>query len=153
MSIYFIDTSSLGKRYVKETGSEWLRSLITSNTDTLFIISELTLVESISMFEKYSRTGALSPSICGLLRYQFLQHSQNEYIVVPLNTRIMTTARKMIVKHSNHALRALDAMQLATAFHVKRVLPQTITFLASDKKLLSAAEVEDFPIDNPERHP
>lgn len=153
MSIYFIDTSSLGKRYIQETGSSRLRNLLDPKEHNICIISELTLVETISMFEKYTRMNLISNSISGMLRYQFLKHAREEYLVVPINTKIMTTARNLLVKHRKHSLRALDAIQLSTAVELKKIFTQPLTFVASDTKLTNAATSEGFPTDNPLLHP
>jgi hypothetical protein len=47
------------------------------------------------------------------------------------------------------SLRALDALQLATAISVREQGEDEIRFIASDKTLLQAAELEGFQIWNP----
>jgi len=153
LSVYFIDTSSIGKRYVAEAGSTWLRNIIRPEHGHTFIISELTLVETVSLLEKKVREGALATIIADFLRFQFLTHAHYEYRVIPIESKILTSSRKLVVKHRSHSLRALDAIQLASAMNARSLITQPITFIASDKRLLDAATGEKFPIDDPRLHP
>jgi predicted nucleic acid-binding protein len=53
---------------------------------------------------------------------------------------------------SRHALRSLDALQLASALSMHEELQSgdTLLFIAADKRLLTAAAAEGLPIWNPE---
>lgn len=52
-----------------------------------------------------------------------------------------------------HRLRAADALQLAVALDVARVMRTPLTFVAADVELLGAARAEGLAIDNPNSHP
>ncbi len=43
--MYYLDSSTLVKRYLTETGSTWLRSLIDPPSDNTVLIAEITQVE------------------------------------------------------------------------------------------------------------
>jgi uncharacterized protein len=149
LSIYFIDTSALGKRYLQEVGSTWLRNLIDPKQGHTFIISELALVEVVSAIEKNRRKKMISLSDANSLGTLFFRHARNEYLQIPLETKILNSASQLLIKHRTHALRSLDAIQLATAL----IITQPIIFIASDKNLRAAAASEKFPVDDPNLHP
>lgn len=153
MSIYFIDTSALGKRYIQETGSIWLRNLIDPMQGHIFIISELTLVETVSVIEINRRRGMISSLDANALGALFFKHAANEYIKMPIESKILNSAIQLLIKHQAHSLRTLDAIQLATALSVRSIITQPITFIASDKRLLDSATSENIAIDDPQLHP
>ncbi|WP_201789158.1 type II toxin-antitoxin system VapC family toxin [Scytonema hofmannii] len=45
MTVYFLDSSALVKRYVPETGSAWIRAISDLNTGNSLIIARITWVE------------------------------------------------------------------------------------------------------------
>ncbi len=51
-----------------------------------------------------------------------------------------------------HALRAYDAVQLASALEVRVIVP-SLTLLSADTELNTAATAEGLPVDNPNMHP
>ncbi len=48
MASYFFDTSALAKRYIEESGSEWVSAICEKSTLHLIFISEITEVELVS---------------------------------------------------------------------------------------------------------
>ena len=46
MSLYFLDSSALVKRYVTETGSDWIRALTDPPARNPLIIARITWVEA-----------------------------------------------------------------------------------------------------------
>lgn len=52
-----------------------------------------------------------------------------------------------------HPLRALNAIQLASALRAGAILAEPITFLSSDRTLLAAATAEGLLTDDPLLHP
>lgn len=153
MSVYFIDTSSLAKRYVAEIGSKWLRNLIKPIHGHQFIVSELCKIEMFSLLARLEYMKVLTPALAGQYRFQFLVHAQTEYLVVPVDKTVLRSARKLVVKHVSHKLRTLDAIHLASAIKSRTIISQTITFVSSDNALLDAATSEKFSVDDPNLHP
>ena len=60
MSLYFLDSSALVKRYVTETGSDWIRALTDPTVRNSLIIARITWVEVLSALAHRWREG-LSP--------------------------------------------------------------------------------------------
>ncbi len=147
---FFVDTSSLAKRYLNETGSRWVLSWIEPPTENIIIVSELTQVEIYSIFARRQREQTLNAANAVILQTDFLFHAQKEYLVVPIDTDILIQARQLLIKHP---LRTLDAIQLSCAMQAVALLGSPITFISSDKNLLAAAVAEGFVTDDPNAHP
>jgi hypothetical protein len=70
-----------------------------------------------------------------------------------LNSAIIQRALNL---HEAHRLRAYDAVQLASALELQQranTIGDTITFIASDIRLLQAASASGLTTDNPNNYP
>lgn len=159
MQIFFMDSSALVKRYVAEVGSEWIlhvceaqnpKSLVRSN---LVMVAEITLVEvAAAIAKRVKRTKELGEAEGNDAYKLFVEHYENEYKVNSLTPALVRVAVDLARKH---ALRAYDAVQLATALDAKNLLKAndlSLTFVASDNTLLQAARAEDMAAENPFDH-
>jgi predicted nucleic acid-binding protein len=150
LTVYYADTSALGKRYFIETGSAWLASLFDPATGNLIVVSELVVVEMMSLFARRLREGALASTDFLHIKADFLFHLSAEYNVIPVNSSILIHASNLVLKHP---LRSLDAVQLASAINAVGATKTTPAFISADRRLLAAAAIEGFPIDDPNAHP
>lgn len=150
MTTYFLDTSALAKRYLVETGSGWIKSFFLPTLNPVIVISELTPVEMFSLLARRQRERYISPQDSAAFRADFLVHFEKQYLVVNLESSILLQARSLV---TNHKLRTLDAIQLASAVHAAHILGESLTFLSADIDLLTAATSEGFVVDNPNAHP
>jgi hypothetical protein len=82
------------------------------------------------------------------------QHFTRRYQVIQITRAVVTQAGMVLERH---ALRAYDAVQLACALTVRRLLHQygltPPLFVAADDVLLAAAAAEGFAVENPLLHP
>jgi uncharacterized protein len=150
VSVFFVDTSALAKRYVSEIGSYWVMSWIEPQAGNVIVVSELTYAELHSVFERRSRESTLSPARASTLRNEFSIHYQDDFLLVLLSTRIVKASTALLQKYP---LRALDSIQLACAIESLALLQEPITFVSADNNLLTAAASEGFATDNPNNHP
>jgi predicted nucleic acid-binding protein len=150
VSNFFVDTSALAKRYVIETGSSWVLSWIEPTAGNVILIAESTLVEMRSILARRVRGKALTLASAALLRNDFLLHAKNEYLIIYLDTNVITIAETMVDKYT---LRTLDAIQLASAIEAVNLTGESITFISGDTELLNAAKAEGFSVDNPNLYP
>jgi predicted nucleic acid-binding protein len=141
LSIFFVDTSTLAKRYVMEVGSAWVHGWVQPAAGNVVVISDLTTVEMISVLARRAREGNLSATVEGSLSSVFLLHVEKEYLSVPIDVQVLIFARTFARKHG---LRTLDAVQLGCAKHALALLNEPITFVCADNKLLTAAAAEGF---------
>lgn len=149
MTIYYLDTSALLKRYLSERGSEWVKTLAEPGTGNLILVSELTTVEFISALARRQREGSITLAGLFTLQTRFFGDLEHEYLSIPLATDVLRAACDRLVRYP---LRSLDAIQLASALEALRVLGEPITFVTADKNLLSAAASEGFATDDPNNH-
>ena len=150
MSLLFIDTSALAKRYLIEAGAPWVGRLTHPAAGNVIIIADVTTVEMSALLARRVREGTLPQASATLLLNAFLLHIESEYLSVPLDTHVLAQARALV---GRHPLRTLDAIQLASAQRASIVLSEPLTFITSDHNLLAAANAEGLPTDDPLVHP
>ncbi len=150
MSNFFVDTSALAKRYVPEVGTKWVTSWIEPQAGHTILVSTLATVEIITALVRRERGGVISISDRVKLQNDFLLHAQNQYSVINLDEDILNSARSLLMQHQ---LRTLDALQLASALQVAKILGIQLIFICADTRLLAAAAAEGLLTDNPNAHP
>lgn len=150
MTTYFVDTSALAKRYLIETGTTWVRSLLAPAAGHVIAVCDLTPIEFFSLVSRRLREKTLNPLNVLSLQTSFLAHHKFEYLSVPLEQPVLIQARTLVTKYP---LRPPDAIQLACALDAVNTLNTPLTFICADHDLLAAATAEGFATDNPNLHP
>jgi uncharacterized protein len=154
MTTYFLDSSALIKRYVQEHGSRWVRDLVSLEIGHTVLLARATMVEVDSALARRAREGTVPASDCAAAANAFTAHSLAEYEFVELDYRVIRRARQLL---EGHLLRALDAIQIASALVANDVLVATslppLVLLSSDDRMNEAALAEGLAIDNPTLHP
>jgi len=152
LSVYFVDTSAIAKRYlVMEKGASWVASWAPSLTGNIIVLAELTIVEMSSVLARKVEDKSMAQVDATRLKGQFLSHVRTEYLVFPLNTSLLSRASHLVTAH--YRLRALDSIQLAAALEAQSDLNEPMIFISADNRLLSVAAQEGLQVDNPELHP
>lgn len=153
MAAYFVDSSALGKRYVAESGSTWLRRLLDPAFGGTVYIARTTSVEVIAAITRRERGGSLTAADAATARSQFRTDLANEYQVVELTESVANQAMLMAEKHG---LRGYDAVQLAAALELnaRRTTAglAALTLVSADKELNAAAVTEGLIVDDPNMH-
>jgi predicted nucleic acid-binding protein len=154
MSSFFLDTSSVVKRYVAESGSAWIRSLTDPVAGNHCWVAAVTRVELLAAVYRRVRTGTLTPVQAGQIEAVFRHELSTHFQVIPLGTVILDRAMELVAVHP---LRAYDALQLAAALYfqsqsVALGLPPP-TLLSADHALNLAASSEGMSVDDPNLHP
>jgi predicted nucleic acid-binding protein len=131
-----------------EDGSQAMIDLVESIAQPQKLLSSLGFVEVHSAIRRRERAGELTPAYAdqaiGAMAAEIpLMMEQT------INPSVIETSRLMI---DRHALRALDAVQLASCHVARATIGFTdLVFVASDNALLAAAQKEDFAVWNPEK--
>lgn len=112
MSLLFLDTSALAKRYVTEAGSAWVNGVLEPASGNVTAIADVTIVEMFSLLAPRVREGFLPSTDATRLGNTFLVHAENAYVTAPLDDPTIARARSLV---GRYPLRALDAIQLASA--------------------------------------
>jgi len=150
---YYLDTSALGKRYVNETGSAWVRARTAPKAGHALLTARITMAEMYSVLARRRREGSVPAAACVIAAQAFTTHSATEYTFIELDLSIITRARDLL---DRYPLRAYDSIQLASALVanqalVARKLPPLV-FVSADDRLLKVATAEGLAIENPNLH-
>lgn len=154
VNAYFWDSSALVKRYIVETGTPWVQATTHLSTRNALIVARITWVEMQSALARRQREGSLTPEqvtkAMRAIRYDW----SVQYRVVDLDQSLAELASQVV---SRHALRAYDAVQIASALRIQPSFSgsrsTSLTFVGSDDRLLIAAAAEGLKTDNPNHHP
>jgi hypothetical protein len=154
MADYYFDTSALVKYYVKETGAQWVRGLIQTRRNgrwaNVISTSALTWAEAVSAFSRLHRSKVMPDDLYERLIEAFLADGRTRYSRLPVDNATISQATGLIQRHP---LRAYDAVQLATALRLDRVLRDNrrppVTFVSADGALCDVAEAEGLAAVNP----
>jgi predicted nucleic acid-binding protein len=153
MAATYFDSSALVKRYVAEVGSAWIRRAVARPVQQVIYTATLTQVEVISALQRLIREGRLDPVQAQRLTQRVTHHFARRYQVLRITRTVVMQACAALERHP---LRAYDAIQLACALTVRRLMQQRRLapplFVAADDVLLAAAAAEGFVVDNPLLH-
>ncbi|NET38173.1 MAG: type II toxin-antitoxin system VapC family toxin [Cyanothece sp. SIO1E1] len=153
MAAYFLDSSALVKRYVKETGSAWVLNLFRPESNNDIFVSAITGVEIIAAITRRSHGGSISSEDSKTTCNQFKNDLQTEYKIIEITGNIVNSAMALA---EAHGLRGYDAVQLAAGRAINILcainnLP-SITFVSADNELNEAATSEGLIIENPNNY-
>jgi len=139
---YYLDTSVLVKRYVKEPGSEVVDGIYTKAYRGVAVIatSYWNITEAAVVFDKYERKGGLSArrllgaliresrTLAGLLRLK----------LVPISPTLIQETAELVLKHHIYSA---DALQIASAHYAN-----CRHLVTADKGLADAAVAENLEV-------
>lgn len=154
MAVYFIDSSALVKRYIRETGSNWVLNLFDPALNHEVFIAAITGVEIVAAITRRSRSRSISVSDATATCNQLRSDLKKNYQIIEITEIIINSGMALA---ETYGLRGYDAIQLAVGRAVNTLcithgLPSTI-FVSADKELNAAAVSEGLVIENPNNYP
>jgi hypothetical protein len=154
VSQYYLDSSALVKRYMRETGTQWVRTLVQPSSANVIVTAKITHVEIMSAVTRHMRTGIISLRTTQVIQQMLARHMKQDYMQLELTDAVVQRAITLMYVHP---LRGYDAVQLASALESHARLLNTgglgLTFVTADQRLLQAAGAEGLPTDDPNNHP
>ncbi|MEO6807076.1 MAG: type II toxin-antitoxin system VapC family toxin [Edaphobacter sp.] len=122
-------------------------NLFTRSEDRTLLVSVLAAIEVRSAIRRRQMLGDLHANDADLA-ISTLNQETGRIIEHPITAPVISEATGLV---DRHGLRALDSIQLASAMVARTTLTgnDSMTFAASDHKLLQAAQKEGFVIWNP----
>lgn len=154
MAAHFLDSSTIVKRYVRETGTVWVTSFFDPKTGSKLYAARISGDEVVSAIIRRTRSGSLSVQDAAKAIAQFRLEYTSVYRFIELTPPVIARAMSLA---ETHALRGYDAVQLATALELndRRVARRwpPLTLLSADLELNAAASSEGLLVDNPNLHP
>jgi predicted nucleic acid-binding protein len=139
----YLDSSALVKRYLKETGTDVVNSIILSSKAKA--TSKLSYPEILSAFARKHRTNEIGN---GLL-HSAINKFESDWIqlyVIEFSDEMLQPIKQV---SQRYPLRAADTVHLASALWLRSSTKVDVTFVASDSRLLEAAQRENLQIVNP----
>jgi hypothetical protein len=134
--IRFLDSSALVKRYVREPGSDVVARLFRSSSK--LAASSLAAFEVAAALFKRARAGDVSTELARKHAAR-VAADLDEMHVVEARRPVLDLATELV---SRRALRAYDAVQLASAMRLARAAGVAVTFVCADEALTAAALAE-----------
>ncbi len=153
MRIYYFDASGFAKHYLREPGSRWINETLKQAAQDRFVSTELISVEVICAIARAEREKRIGLTLRNSLAARALKETYSVLQLTETSRQILGHASQLALRH---ALRAYDAIHLATAL---RVLSETLVldlpapiFVSADENLLAAARAEGLVAENPSAH-
>lgn len=153
MAAYFTDSSAVIKRYLRETGSVWVRELFASTPPNSFYAVATVGVEVVAAITRRARGGTVSQAGAARWCGVFLTDLNLEFAVVGVTGDLLRNAVSLA---RAHGLRGYDAVQLAAGLEANRLRLadglSPLVFLSADNELNAAARSEGLSVDDPNAH-
>lgn len=140
---FYMDASALVKAYALEEGSKSVIEILNREED--IFLSKVAFAEIIFSLKRKNLSGELEDKDFQKCRKQ-LEEDWHSFYVIELSDDILSILKDRVIKYP---LRALDAIHLASAIWVDKLLEARPTFLCADTSLNEAAEDEGFKVFNP----
>ncbi|RLE87795.1 MAG: PIN domain nuclease [Thermoprotei archaeon] len=118
MTIVYLDSSAIVKRYILEPGSEIVSEVYYKalSGDLTISFSAWNIGEVLGVLDKYHRRGWLGREDYEKARYQFIGETVRLLKIIPVKTKLLIQTWSLIEKH--HIYEA-DALQIVSAKYVK----------------------------------
>ncbi|MBP9665267.1 MAG: type II toxin-antitoxin system VapC family toxin [Pyrinomonadaceae bacterium] len=153
MAAYFLDTSAVVKRYVRETGSDLVDKLAASENDNDIFLADITRVEMAAAIARRLKGGSIAKQDAEDALLAFEYDLTSRYAPVEISQTVLADAVSLATKY---ALRGYDAVQLAVALGVNTDLLSNkltrLVIVSADAELNAAAKTEGLTAENPNDH-
>jgi len=143
--LIYLDSSALIKNYSQEPGTHRVREIL-SGADGCSI-SKISYAEICAAFGRKNRENPKDRRV-HLVGFQRFQEDWKLLHIVELEDDLLPVICGLTEKYP---LRGADAIHLASALWLERVLRDEVTFVAADGRLLEAARNEKLKTVNPEK--
>jgi hypothetical protein len=154
MSTYYFDSSGIVKRYVKETGSAWVKAITIPTSGNEIFTSLMSGAEVVAAICKSGRMGSITSQAVAQALTAFKGEFRSRFTILHVSDQTIDRAMTLAEKHG---LRGYDSVQLATALelHAERSLSNLtpLIFVSSDTQLITAARAEGLIVENPNNYP
>jgi len=143
--LIYLDSSALIKNYSQEPGTHRVREIL-SGADGCSI-SKISYAEICAAFGRKNRENPKDRRV-HLVGFQRFQEDWKLLHIVELEDDLLPVICGLTEKYP---LRGADAIHLASALWLERVLRDEVTFVAADGRLLETARDEKLKTVNPEK--
>jgi len=149
VAAFFLDTSTVLKRYVQETGTAWVQALAAPTVRHSLFVVRIALAETVAAITRRERGGSITPQDAATAVADFQLDFARQYRVVEVSAGLVAQAATLARRH---ALRGYDAVQLVAALEI-HATDSSLTLLSADAELNTAATAEGLAVEDPNSHP
>jgi predicted nucleic acid-binding protein len=150
---YYLDSSALAKLYFVESGTAWVTQLSQPEEGHNLYIARVTGPEVVAALFRKARGGQYPIRKARRSASDFRADWEQQYKIVELKISLIEEAMALAEKHY---LRGYDAIHLAAALEVQRMLQaaglSSLTFISADVEQLHAARSEGLLVENPDNY-
>jgi predicted nucleic acid-binding protein len=154
VAAFFCDSSAIVKRYVNETGSNFVEDLADVTNGNVILLARITQVEVAAAIARRLKGGSIATADAQKALVAFQHDLTNSYFTVEITPLLSSRAMSLATKH---ALRGYDAVQLAAALEAndERIANELspLTLVSADDELNTAAQAEGLTVENPNDYP
>ncbi len=154
MAGFFCDSSAIVKRYVNETGSNFVENLADLKNGNIILLARITRVEVAAAIARRLKNGSIYPADANNALAAFQHDLTNNYFTIEITPVLLSVAANLATKH---ALRGYDAVQLAAALEANNARITTglpaLTLVSADTDLNMTAQAERLSVENPNNYP
>ncbi|HVA93182.1 MAG TPA: type II toxin-antitoxin system VapC family toxin [Chloroflexota bacterium] len=152
--VYYLVTSAIVKRYVREQGTDWVISLVDSHAGHEFYTVRIAGPELIAAHYRKVRTGEVVQTEADYAAELFRLDWRQDYNILEITEAV--SARAMLLAQTQ-GLRGYDAVHLAAALEVRDIrqavgIPALI-FVSADTSQRTVAAEAGLPVENPNSRP
>jgi predicted nucleic acid-binding protein len=152
MNSFLLDASALSKRYVGEAGTAMVDYLFSHATRERLMCLMLGVAEVASILTRKRNGGVITPHLFSLamtqMRVELMEAA--DFVKLPVDNPLISSSIPLI---DQHAINSTDALVLRLALDiaaVRRSAGDDLVLVASDQRLLRAAQAQGLLIFNPE---
>jgi len=151
---FFCDSSAIVKRYVNETGSNYVDDLADSKSGNIVLLARITRVEVAAAIARRLKNGSVAAADAQNALAAFQHDLTNNYYTVEITPLLLSVAVSLATKH---ALRGYDAVQMAATLEAndERIANglAPLILVSADTELNNAAQAEGLNVENPNNYP
>jgi predicted nucleic acid-binding protein len=151
---FYLDASALAKRYVPEAGSALVDDILDKLPAGRIYVLNVGIGEVVSILVRKKNAGVMAGPDFGqvLLEFETEIVGAADIKKMPVGTRLAISSLALIVAHS---INSTDAIILRSALAIQQKLSAVsadLVLVASDQRLLRAAQAEGLVTFDPESH-
>lgn len=154
MSVYFLDSSAIVKRYVVETGTPWIKSIVNPLSGNHIHLARIAGAEVVSALSRRVRGGSITAAAGSAAIAEFRNHFASEYVTMEIMRSLIESAMDLA---KTHAFRGYDPVQLAAVLEMNTDIIAigmgSSTLISADVELHVAATAEGLVVEDPNTHP
>ena len=149
---FYMDASSLAKRYVPETGSSLVDAILDNVPGDRIYVLNIGAGEVVSILVRKKNAGVISSASFA----QALLELETEIVrsadikKLPVGNRLATSSFSLIVAHAINSTYAVILKSALAIAQKLRAAGSDLVLVASDQRLLRAAQAEGLSTFNPE---